>query len=105
VTVATYIELLQRAIPSRRSSSTLRRIRMLFSWLVTGQIVPTNPAHAVRGPGMSNEGKTPILSLEETRALFESIKPGTVVDLAGPCPDRNDVFTFARVGGRRHHES
>jgi hypothetical protein len=23
---------------------------MLFDWLVTGQIVATNPAHAVRGP-------------------------------------------------------
>ena len=28
----------------------LAAIRMLFDWLVTGQVVATNPAHAVRGP-------------------------------------------------------
>ena len=25
-------------------------IRMLFDWLVTGQVMPSNPAHSVRGP-------------------------------------------------------
>jgi integrase/recombinase XerD len=28
----------------------LAAIRMLFDWLVTGQVVATNPAHSVRGP-------------------------------------------------------
>ena len=28
----------------------LAAIRMLFDWLVLGQIVPTNPASVVRGP-------------------------------------------------------
>ena len=28
----------------------LTAIRMLFDWLVTGQVVPVNPAHAGRGP-------------------------------------------------------
>jgi site-specific recombinase XerC len=28
-------------------------IRMLFDWLVTGQVLPSNPAHAVRGPRLS----------------------------------------------------
>ena len=29
----------------------LAALRMLFDWMVVGQVVPTNPAHAVRGPG------------------------------------------------------
>ena len=28
----------------------LAAIRMLFDWLVVGQVVATNPAHSVRGP-------------------------------------------------------
>ena len=24
--------------------------RMLFDWMVVGHVIPTNPAHAVRGP-------------------------------------------------------
>jgi integrase/recombinase XerD len=39
---------------------------MLFDWLVTGQILPSNPAHAVRGPRHSvSKGATPVLSSEE----------------------------------------
>jgi hypothetical protein len=36
---------------------------MLFDWLVIGQIVPTNPAAAVRGPKhVVKTGKTPEIS-------------------------------------------
>lgn len=34
----------------------LAALRMLFDWLVIGQIVPTNPAGSVRGPKYSMEG-------------------------------------------------
>jgi hypothetical protein len=38
----------------------LAAIRMLFDWLVTGQLVPTNPAAVVRGPKhVVKTGKTP----------------------------------------------
>jgi len=44
-------------------------IRILFDWLVIGQVIATNPASAVRGPKYSvKRGKTPILTAEETRA-------------------------------------
>ena len=50
VHVAGYIEQLQ----GERSAPTVKQhlacMRMLFDWLVTGQIVPTNPAHSVPGP-------------------------------------------------------
>ena len=36
---------------------------MLFDWLVTGQVLPVNPAASVRGPKhVVKRGKTPVLS-------------------------------------------
>ena len=57
--VAAYIE----QLGSTRSKPTVKQhlaaIRMLFDWLVTGQVIPINPAHAVRGPRHSvKKGKT-----------------------------------------------
>ena len=50
VHVAAYVELLE----GKRSAPTVKQhlacIRMLFDWLVIGQVMPTNPAHSVRGP-------------------------------------------------------
>jgi integrase/recombinase XerD len=68
VHVAAYIERLQgeRAAPTVKQH--LAGIRMLFDWLVTGQVVPANPAHAVRGPRHSvSKGVTPVLSSEEAK--------------------------------------
>jgi hypothetical protein len=39
----------------------------MFDGLVTGQVMPTNPAHSVRGPRRSvTKGVTPVLSSEES---------------------------------------
>lgn len=74
VTVAAYIEQPGRSHAKPTVKQHLATIRMLFDWLVTGQVVPSNPAHAVRGPKhVVTKGKTPILSAEETRVLFDSI--------------------------------
>src|SRR3954468_13777871 len=48
--VAAYIETMQTGFEKPSVKQQLAAIRMLFDWLVTGQIVATNPAHAVRGP-------------------------------------------------------
>lgn len=49
----------------------LAAVRMHFDWLVVGQVVPTNPAHSVRGPKhIVKRGKTPVLTREETRELL-----------------------------------
>jgi integrase/recombinase XerD len=41
---------------------------------VTGQVVPVNPASAVRGPShVVTAGKTQVLAPEEARALIDSI--------------------------------
>ena len=45
----------------------LATIRMLFDWLVTGQVIPVNPAHAVRGP--KRVVKTPVRTADEIRTL------------------------------------
>src|ERR1039458_7590033 len=51
----------------------LAAIRMLFDWLVTGQVIPQNPAHAVRGPKHSvKKGKTSVLSAEEILTFLEN---------------------------------
>ena len=53
----------------------LAAIRMLFDWLVVGQVLAINPAHAVRGPKhVVKRGKTPVLSEEQARRLLASIK-------------------------------
>jgi site-specific recombinase XerD len=53
----------------------LAAIRMLFDWLVVGQVLAINPAHAVRGPKhVVKRGKTPVLSEEQARQLLSSIK-------------------------------
>jgi site-specific recombinase XerC len=40
----------------------LAAVRMLFDWLATGQVVPMNPAAAVRGPKHGvKTGSTPAL--------------------------------------------
>jgi hypothetical protein len=48
--VAAYIEGLQQTHSAPAVKQQLASVRMLFDWLVTGQIVPVNPAAAVRGP-------------------------------------------------------
>jgi hypothetical protein len=50
VHVAAYIEELQRRIAAPSVKLQLAGIRMLFDWLVVGQVMPMNPAAAVRGP-------------------------------------------------------
>lgn len=90
----------------------LAAIRMLFDWLVIGQVVPHNPAASVRGPKhIVKRGKTPVLSAEDARRLLDSIpltrkvRQGAQVtevpDLVG-LRDRAligvMVFSFARIG-------
>ena len=72
---------------------------MLFDWLVVGQIVPTNPASAVRGPKHSlKKGKTPALTAEEARDLLDSIATRSPVGLRDRALIALMIYTFARVG-------
>jgi site-specific recombinase XerD len=61
--VAGYIEQLQRERSAPTVKQHLACLRMLFDWLVTGQVLPNNPAHAVRGPRHSvSKGATAVIS-------------------------------------------
>ena len=77
----------------------LAALRMLFDWLIVGQVMPTNPASAVRGPKhVVKKGKTPVLAAEEARAILEEIDTGTLVGLRDRALIGLMVYTFARVG-------
>jgi site-specific recombinase XerC len=77
----------------------LAAIRMLFDYLVVGQILAINPAHAVRGPKHSiKRGKTPVLSAAQARQLLDSIDTSTVVGLRDRALIALMTFSFARVG-------
>src|SRR6202140_1430699 len=66
--VATYMETLQQTHSAPGVKQQLAAVRMLFDWLITGQVMPTNPASAVRGPRhVVKTGKTPVLEGKEWR--------------------------------------
>ena len=98
VHVAAYIEQLQ----AERSAPTVKQhlacLRMLFDWLVTGQVIPSNPAHSVRGPRHSvSKGATAVISSVEARELLDSMDASTVVGLRDRAIVAAMAFTFARV--------
>ena len=61
VHVAAYVELIGRERSAPTVKQHLAAVRMLFDYLVVGQVVEMNPAAAVRGPSYSTKkGKTPV---------------------------------------------
>src|SRR6202521_5246605 len=99
VHVAAYVETLQVRLAAPSVKVHLAAIRMLFDWLVIGQIIAVNPASSVRGPKYSvKKGKTPVLTAEEARALLGSITASSAVGLRDRAHIALMVYTFARVG-------
>ena len=98
VHVAAYIEQLARERSAPTVKQHLACIRMMFDWLVTGQVIPSNPAHAVRGPRHSvAKGSTAVISSAEARELLDSMDAATVVGLRDRAIVATMAFTFARV--------
>jgi integrase/recombinase XerD len=101
VVIAAYIENHSGAAPTVKQH--LAAIRMLFDWLVTGQVVPVNPASSVRGPKhIVKRGKTPVLKSDQARALLDSIKTDSIVGLRDRALIGVMVYTFARVSAMVH---
>jgi site-specific recombinase XerD len=97
--VAAYVETLQATASKPTVKQHLAAIRMLFDWLVVGQVLATNPAHAVRGPAhVVKRGKTPVLTAKQTRRLLDSIDISTVVGLRDRALIAIMTYTLARVG-------
>jgi len=103
VVVAAYVEELQNSRSAPTVKQHLAAVRMLFDWLVTGQILPTNPASAVRGPKyVVKRGKTPVLKSEQARHLLDSIQTDSIVGLRDRALIGLMCFTFARVSAVVH---
>lgn len=98
--VAGYIEARQQTHSAPDVKQQLAAIRMLFDWLVIGQVLPGNPAAAVRGPKhVVKTGKTPVLEGNEWRRLLDAIPSGgTVRDLRDRALIATLTYSFARVG-------
>lgn len=98
ITVGAYIEHLTRLRSAPTVKQHLAAIRMLFDWLVTGNIVAVNPAWSVKGPRyIVKKGKTPVLVAAEARQLFDSIETNTLIGLRDRALIGVMVFSFARV--------
>jgi integrase/recombinase XerD len=96
--VAAYIEALQETAAKPTVKQHLAAIRMLFDWLVVGQVLAVNPAHAVRGPKhVVRRGKTPVLTEEQARRLLDSIDTSTVVGLRDRALIGVMTYAFARI--------
>jgi site-specific recombinase XerD len=96
--VATYIEQLQNEASAPSVKQQLAAVRMMFDWLVVGQIMPANPASAVRGPKhVVKTGKTPVLEGVEWRKLLDSIPTATLRDLRDRALIATLTYSFARI--------
>jgi len=96
---STYIEKLTRERSAPTVKQHLAALRMLFDWLVTGQVIGTNPFWSVRGPKYSTtKGKTPVLYADDARALFEAIDTSHVVGLRDRAMIGLMIYSFARIG-------
>ncbi len=97
--VATYIEELQCERSAPTAKLRLAALKHLFDWMVINQIMPTNPAAAVRGPRhIVRRGKTPVLDPAEARQLLDAIDTTTVIGLRDRALIGLMVYSFARIG-------
>ena len=108
IAVAAYVQELKGRLATPSVKQHLAAIRMLFDWLVTGQVLPLNPAASVKAPKhVVKKGKTPVLSARDARTLLDSIEAerdngdGTKTPLLVGLRDRAligvMVFSFARI--------
>src|SRR5271169_6713392 len=97
--VAAYIEELYRARSAPTAKLRVAALRHLFDWMVIGQIMPTNPAAAVRGPlHIVRRGKTPVLDPAEARQLIDAIDATTILGLRDRALIGLMIYSFARIG-------
>jgi site-specific recombinase XerD len=97
--VGAYIKSMAGSFEKPTTKQHLAAIRMLFDYLVTGQIIALNPAHAVRAPKhVVKTSKTTVLDAGQARKLLDSIDISTVVGLRDRALISVMTFAFARIG-------
>jgi site-specific recombinase XerD len=98
VAVAAYLEQLKARLATPSVNQHLAAIRMLFDWLVTGQVLPVNPAASVKASKhVVKKGKTPVLTAQDARTLLDSIDTTTILGLRDRALIGVMVFSFARI--------
>ena len=98
LSVSAYVETLGVTHSAPTVKQHLAAIRMLFDWLVVGQVLPMNPAASVRGPRhIVKKGKTVVLTAEQARELLDSIDATTSIGLRDRALIGVMVYSFARV--------
>ncbi len=99
VHVAAFVEYQLREHSKPTVKQRLAALRMLFDWMVVGQILAVNPAHAVRGPKHTQiKGKTPVLNVDEARTLIDAIDTTSLPGQRDRALIALMVYIFARVG-------
>lgn len=99
VVVAAYVEHLGRKLSKPSVKQHLAAIRMLCDYLVTGGILPFNPASSVRGPKyVTKRGKTPVLDDDQVETLLSSIDASTLIGLRDRAVIGVMAYNFARIG-------
>jgi site-specific recombinase XerD len=97
--IAAYVTALEEQLAAPTVKQHLAALRMVFDWLVRGNVLTVNPAHAVRGPNhWAKKGKTQVLGADEVRALLDAIETDTLIGLRDRALIAVMVYTFARVG-------
>jgi site-specific recombinase XerD len=97
--VAGWIEQLGRSLSPPTVKQRLAAVRHLFDWLVVGQALQSNPASSVRGPTWSvRTGRTPVLEVEEARALINTIDVSGAAGLRDRALIALMIYSFARIG-------
>ena len=94
ITVAAYIEMLQRQAAPPTVKQHMAAIRMLFSWLTEKRVLAMNPAREVKTKRFSRtEGKTPAFVEGEVQKLLDAIETTTHTGLR----DRALLATLASL--------
>ncbi len=97
--VATWIEQQAQEHAAPTAKQRLAGVRHFSDWMVTGQIIPHNPAASVRGPKHSTKrGKATVLAPDEARGLLDSIDVSTPIGLRDRALIAVMVYAFARIG-------
>jgi len=98
IAIAAYIEQLGTNVAKPTVKQNLAAIRHLFDYLVTGGLLPSNPAGSVRGPKyVVTRGKTPVLSGDQMRQLLDSIDTSELIGLRDRALIGLMGYSFARV--------
>ena len=97
--VAAWIERRITHVSTPTVKQELAALRKLFDWLVLGQVLPASPAAFVRGPSHSVRiGSTPVLTVDQARALLSSIPEDTVSGQRDRALIGLMIYSFARIG-------